>query len=154
MYRTIVWATDGSQGAEAALREALQLSASTQARIIAVYSDQPMTGNAIEWPTFRSAAQRRKRITQRVRELEQRGIDIEFVVRRSRKEAADVIADVAAEVEGDLIVCGTHGRGSLPGVFLGSFGYRLMQVVRCPVLVVPERAPFEKAEIRTKAEVA
>jgi len=48
-----------------------------------------------------------------------------------------VIAEIADKEGADLIVAGTRGYGPLVGLLLGSVTHRLLQIVHCPVLVVP-----------------
>ena len=51
------------------------------------------------------------------------------------------IVDYAAEANIDLIVVGTHGRGAVAHLLLGSIAERVVRTARCPVLTVrrPER---------------
>ena len=49
---------------------------------------------------------------------------------------AETIAGRAAEVEADLIVMGTHGRGGLRHMFLGSVAERVIRLAGCPVMTV------------------
>jgi nucleotide-binding universal stress UspA family protein len=140
MYETIIWATDGSEGADAALREALALAGVTRGRIVALHCDQRLNGRAAGWPKDPEEEDHRIKISRKVDALAQDGVDIELVVRRSHHEAADVVAVAAAELGGDIIVCGTRGRSGLMGTLLGSFTQRLLHVARCPVLAVPEPA--------------
>ena len=144
MYRTIVWATDGSDGAEAALSEALVLASLTGGHIFAVHCDQRLSGRAAGWPVVPDEDDQRSKIIRKVEELAEDGVDIELVMRRSHHEAADVVAAVAAELGGDLIVCGTRGRGALAAAFLGSFTRRLLHIAPCPVLAVPELHTVEQ----------
>ena len=134
VYRTLIWSTDGSQGAEAALMHARVLAELCDARIFAVHCDQRLFPGAEVAP----------RVASSVYELRDDGFDVELVVRHSRGEAADVVADVAAQLHADLIVCGTRGLGALAGAFLGSFTHRLLQVAPCPVLAVQGSATADE----------
>ena len=138
MYRSIIWATDGSDGADAALCEALTLASLTRGHIVAVHCDQRLNGRAAEWPVVPDEDDHRARIIQKVAGLSEDGVDIELVIRRSHHEAAAVVAAAAAELGGDIIVFGTRGHGALAGAFLGSFTQRLLHLAACPVLAVPE----------------
>jgi nucleotide-binding universal stress UspA family protein len=139
MYETVIWATDGSTGADDALDEALRLTTLSGGRVLAVHCDQRLTGRATAWPALADEDDLRIKIRHQVAALKAGGVDIDLVVRRSHKDAAYVVASIAGELEGDVIVCGTHGLGAFAGAFLGSFTQRLLHVAPCPVLAVPER---------------
>jgi nucleotide-binding universal stress UspA family protein len=139
MYDTVIWATDGSDGADIALDEALRLTELDGGRLVAVHCDQGLNGRAMAWPVLADEDDRRVKIHRQVAELNEAGVDIDIVFRKSHREAPDVVADVATELDADVIVCGTRGLGALPGLFLGSFAQRLLHVAPCPVLVVRER---------------
>jgi nucleotide-binding universal stress UspA family protein len=139
MYETVIWATDGSDGADAALDEALRLANLSGGHVVAVHCDQRLTGRAAAWPTLADEEDRRIKIRRQVAALKDGGVDIDLVIRRSHREAADVVAALAAELGGDVIVCGTRGFGAFTGAFLGSFTQRLLHVAPCPVLAVRER---------------
>ena len=47
------------------------------------------------------------------------------------------IADIADGAGADLIVVGTRGHSSIPGVILGSVAHRLLHIAGRPVLAVP-----------------
>jgi nucleotide-binding universal stress UspA family protein len=138
-YRVIVWATDGSPGAEDALVEAIRLAELTGARIVAVHCDQHLNGRTGGW-SGHAESDKRQAIADRVLELQAEGVDIELILRRTRQDAADTVALVADEVGADLVVCGTRGLGALAGALLGSFTQQLLHVSPCPVLAVPEGA--------------
>jgi nucleotide-binding universal stress UspA family protein len=50
--------------------------------------------------------------------------------------AAEEIVSYAAEQKADLIVLGTHGRGPIRHLFLGSVAERVVRLAPCPVLTV------------------
>jgi nucleotide-binding universal stress UspA family protein len=55
---------------------------------------------------------------------------------------ADEIAQLAADLEADLVVVGTHGRRGLSRVLLGSSAEATVRLAPCPVLVVrPKSLP-------------
>jgi nucleotide-binding universal stress UspA family protein len=64
------------------------------------------------------------------------------MVRRLRRgdEAAEILK-LAEEAGADLIVMGTHGRGGLSRLVMGSVAERVMRKARCPVLTVRTPVP-------------
>lgn len=136
MYKTVIWATDGSEGADAGLEEALRLARFTDARIVAVHCDQRLQGRAAAYPVLADEEDIQLKLRRQVDEVKADGLDIELVVRYSHKKPADVVASFAREIGADLIVCGTRGAGAATGALLGSFTPRLLHVAPCPVLAV------------------
>jgi nucleotide-binding universal stress UspA family protein len=131
MFDTIVWATDGSELADTALGLVEDLARSHGSRIVAVHASEP--------------SRRRGPVTEQIRDqlngLRRSGLDAELVVRTTEyADVAHVIAASAAEVEADLIVLGTHGRGAVGTAVFGGIAKELLRVASCPVLVVPPRA--------------
>ena len=55
--------------------------------------------------------------------------------------AAPVIADAAAEWKADLVVVGTHGRGWVDRMLIGSVTERLLNLLPTSMLVIPISAP-------------
>lgn len=51
---------------------------------------------------------------------------------------ADTIAQTAREMRADLIVMGTHGRGALGHLLIGSVADRVIRLAHCPVMTVRE----------------
>jgi nucleotide-binding universal stress UspA family protein len=150
MYETIIWATDGSDGADAALDEALRLAELSGGRIVAVHCDRRLTGRAMGWPALADEDERLAKIQRQVAELNDNGVAIDLAIRRSHREPDDMVASTTRQVGGDVIVCGTRGFSAFAGVFLGSFTQRLLHVAPCPVLAVPCR---EKAKPQSEHEM-
>jgi nucleotide-binding universal stress UspA family protein len=143
--RTVIWATDGSEGAWAALEPARALAEALDGRIVAVHCDQDLFPGA----AWSGAA----RVRRQVEALGEAGLALELVVRRSRREAADVVAALARDLDADAIACGAHGRHAQPGVALGSFTQRLLEIAPCPVLTAPEPEAAPRRELALGARV-
>lgn len=147
MYKIVIWATDGSDAADAALVEVRRL-VDPNGRIVAAHCDQLMTGRVMEWSALSDEDDRLIELRREVAELRSDGFDVDLVVRRTCREPADVIAAIANELRADIIVCGTRGRGAFSDAFLGSFTHRLLRAAHCPVLAVPnvkmEKRPNRK----------
>jgi nucleotide-binding universal stress UspA family protein len=138
MYKTVIWATDGSEGADAALTEALRLTDPT-ARIVAVHCDQRVAGGRAGGISYLADEDDiRAKIRSEVDAIRREGRRAELVVRSSHSAPAHVIAEVASELQADAIVCGTRGLGALSGALLGSVAQRLPHLAPCTVVIVPE----------------
>jgi nucleotide-binding universal stress UspA family protein len=122
---TILLATDASPASVAAEDQAIDLAARLEARLVVL---SVVAGS----PAVREARQ----------------LAVERVVQRARREGAEASGLTwsgdagesiveAAEAEGaDLIVVGTHERGAVGRLFLGSVSDHVVRHARCPVLVV------------------
>ena len=66
--------------------------------------------------------------------------------------ADDELARRSTDV--DLLICGSHRRGALGRVMLGSVSAGVMRKARCPVLIVPRGAPDGFAELRAAPQAA
>jgi len=127
---TVLLATDASQASVAAENHAVELATRLGARLLVL---SVVSG------------------TTAVRD--ERQLAIESIVQRARAagaeaqgmtwdgEAGESIVDVAEAESADLIVVGTHGRGAVGRLFLGSVSDHVVRHARCPVMVVrPTRA--------------
>jgi nucleotide-binding universal stress UspA family protein len=138
MFKTIVWATDGSREAERALPTALDLARDGNAKLVVVHGDERFGGRPGGVPRFADEDEIVSALRSKVDELVESGIDAEFrVVHGTNRDPADLVAKVARESTADVIVVGTRGHGRLAGMLLGSVSQRLLHVAPCPVLAVP-----------------
>jgi nucleotide-binding universal stress UspA family protein len=152
MYETVIWATDGSEGADAALAEALSLT-EPSGRLVAAHCDQRITGGrAGGVSVLADEDDIRAKIQAQVEEVRAEGRDAELVVLSTRRSPAQVLAALAAETHADAIVCGTRGLGAFRGALLGSVAQRLPHVAPCTVVTVPKRMRSKTA--RRQVEVA
>jgi nucleotide-binding universal stress UspA family protein len=142
MFRTILWATDGSRTAAGALPHALELAEPAHAKLVVAHVREIFVGPAAGYPVLADESELQARIADQVKELRSSGIDAEFVVRSCNSgHAARVIAEIAKDVEADLIVVGTHGYGRIAGLLIGSTTQGLLHTGVCPVLAIPTGFP-------------
>lgn len=122
---TILLATDASRASQAAEEQAIELAARLGSRLVVVSA---VSGT----PEVRSA----------------RVLAVEGVVQRARAAGADAagmtwdgdpgesIVEAAAAEHADMIVVGTHERGTVGRLFLGSVSDHVVRHAGCPVMVV------------------
>ncbi len=138
MFKTILWATDGSETAAQALPYALRLAEPDDAKLVVAHVGEIFAGRAGGYPVLADETELRERIARQVEDLRAIGRDTTFIVRTSSSgHAARTIAEIAEEVEADLIVVGTHGYGRVAGLLIGSVTQGLLHEGVCPVLAVP-----------------
>lgn len=144
MFKTIVWATDGSEDAERALPTALDLVHEGGAKLLVVHADVRLGGRSGGYPVLADEDELRRTIKSKVEGLVAEGVDASLEIVRGHDDAADLIAGVATAAGADLIVVGTRGHGRVAGMLLGSVAQRLLHVAPCPVVAVP-RSVRERA---------
>ena len=137
MFKTIVLALDGSDGAKQAIPVAAELAEKEKANIVIAHVTEYLAAKGGELPHI-DEDQIRAEIAQEAKELSDRGIE-------TKVEMAEVVAggpahaivDIADRNDGDLIVTGTRGHGSVAGLMLGSVAHRLLHIAKRPTLAVP-----------------
>ena len=130
---TILLASDASPASEAAEGQAIELAARLGGRLVVI----SVVGGA---PSVRAARQ----------------LSVESIVQRARAagaeatglcwegDAGETIVEAAEAESADLIVVGTHERGAVGRLFLGSVSDHVVRHARCPVMVVrPARIPAQ-----------
>jgi nucleotide-binding universal stress UspA family protein len=137
MFKTIIWATDGSQGAERALATALELAREEDAKLLVVHADARVRGRAGNAPVFADEPDIVMALEKKVEDLEGLGCNAELVVVHGARDPGDLIAEIAQDRAADVIVVGTRGHGRVAGMLLGSVTQRLLHAATCPVLAVP-----------------
>lgn len=146
MYEVIVWATDGSDAADASLPVARDLARLAGAKIVVTHDDQISVGRiGGAYSVHADESDLRGKITRQVEELKGEGIDATLELQRGPESPADTIATVAKAAGASLIVVGTRGHGPVTGALLGSVTQRLLHVAPCPVVAVPARLHADSA---------
>lgn len=153
----IVVAVDYSESGKLAFERALEL-ATEKARaevhvinVLPVYQSGVADATNGAWvgslPTIEEASQQLRSYVDATREafrLAHSGEDLAFLAKMVAHQRVSVpseeIAQLAADVEADLIVLGTHGRRGVPRLILGSVAEATLRLAPCPVLVVRPKA--------------
>lgn len=145
MFKTIVWATDGSELADGALEHVRELARLHNSRIVAVHANELLQGRAGGSPIFADEPELEEKIGKQVEELRAVGVDARLMIRTGTKDVAKLIADAADEVDADLIVVATHGHGGFAATIIGSVARALTHTAGRPVLVVPPSKAIKAA---------
>jgi nucleotide-binding universal stress UspA family protein len=139
MFKTVLWATDGSRAAERALAAARSIAQTYDAKLIvtnvpAVVGGPPLAVSVAQ----ESADAIQAGLQRKVEDLKRDGVTAEFASpEMTTHGTAHAIAEFAREVGADLIVAGTSGNSRLVRVLVGSVTRRLLELAPCPVLSVP-----------------
>lgn len=143
MFKTIVWATDGSEAADRALPFAKELATGDGRSLVVVHSKEHFVGGrAGGYPVLADEDELEAKIRAQVEQARKDGLDATLqLVTGAAGHTAHVIADAASEAGADVIVVGTRGHAPVAGLLLGSVTQRLLHIAHCPVLAVPAAGP-------------
>ena len=134
----ILVAVDFSEDSERALLHAVRLAQRLEAEIDLVHVAvpvQPPIEMLASAPLDFSLDEAKRGLA----ELEQRAA-AQGVTARSHLRVGDVVMgllDTAAELQAELVVVASHGKGAMKRMMLGSVSQSLCRKSRVPVLVVP-----------------
>jgi nucleotide-binding universal stress UspA family protein len=139
MFKSIIWATDGSAAADRAMPFVKSLASESIAEVTVCHADQLLVGRGGGQHLRADEEDITAKIGRQAAELRDGGLQAkELIVHVTTGESpAQVIAQAAKESNSDLIVIGTRGHSSLGGLLLGSTTNRLLHLAPCPVFVVP-----------------
>jgi nucleotide-binding universal stress UspA family protein len=143
-FRTILHATDFSENADYAYEFATLIARECSARLIVLYVagahidlPQPIhTDVGLAFDTSMDYKKHDADLKQRLRERFESNPDVRVETQLIYAKPADGILAVADEVRCDLIVMGTHGRGGLLRLLMGSVAESVMRNACCPVLTI------------------
>ena len=141
MYEKILVALDGSKGSARAVPHALELAKDHGGSIVAVHVDERMVAKGDMPPVHPNEEDILEEERGQVAAIQAGGVEAELV-RTSiiLGGPGSAIAQVAEDIDADVIVVGTRGHSSIPGLVLGSVAHRLIHVAHRPVLAVPPSA--------------
>ena len=146
MFKTIIWATDGSETADRALPYAKALAEGQDKTLVAVHVKELLVGRGGGYPVYADEDELVTKIEAQVEEIRKGGVAATLKVATATTHGpAHFVAEVAREVDADVIVVGTRGHGPIAGAILGSVAQHLLHDASCPVLAIP---PLKAAEER------
>jgi nucleotide-binding universal stress UspA family protein len=139
MFKSIVWANDGSEAAQRALPLVKELAQQGGATVTLVHVVERIEGSgAVGLPRRADEAQLQAEMGGLVEQLQQEGIAASLEVRGDvGARPAHEVVDIARNTGADLIVAGSRGHSAIYGLVVGSVTNRLLHIAPCPVLVVP-----------------
>ena len=145
MYTNLLVATDGSKYSEKAVAHAIGLAGKLEARITAFYAapdyPDPVYSEGIIYETMSrkdyaamAAADAEKILDKVAKKAAAAGVkcDTRHTLSRAPWEA---ILAAAKKNKCDVIVMGSHGRGGLAALFLGSETQKVLAQSKLPVIV-------------------
>ena len=143
-YRRILWPTDFSPLAEAALPHALRLAADSGAELVvlhvlptaALYAIPEMAGAAWEQLERENRALGKAEFHRVTDQIKGRASKLRIHSVLVQGAPFDQILHVAKRLRCDLIVLATHGRTGLQHVLIGSVAENVARRAPCPVLTL------------------
>ena len=149
---------DFSETSSAAVKYAVALARNFGARLYFVHiGDRAQTQFETEFPIGLEGAVEdaiRERLLRIVTPAEKAELNPEFAVRPGAP-AAEIVR-YAKEEDIDLVVMGTHGRGFVGHVVMGSVAEKVVRTAPCPVLTVrnPNHGFIVADEVKASASVS
>lgn len=137
-FEKILLATDGSESAEAAIQEAINVArvCSSRLYVLSVVEVNPeyeaLAPNVVE----KAETETKEHVASVKKRAEKEGIPCETIVHQG-EEPYRFIVDEAKKTKANMIVMGSHGRTGIKRLMMGSVTARVIGHAPCKVLVVP-----------------
>jgi nucleotide-binding universal stress UspA family protein len=142
--KKILIAVDDSPFAQRAAQIGVELASALKAEVALVHVFDPTATPAGAWgfPADRISDMSQlegKRMLAKFRESLPPGVALPSGIREFLESggAADSIIEVAKKCGADMIVMGSHGRGKVKGILMGSVSQDVLRNAPCPILVTP-----------------
>jgi nucleotide-binding universal stress UspA family protein len=138
MFRTIVLAVDGSKHSEKAVELAKRLAMATNDEVVITHVTELLPARfqaapGIDLELDREVVELAKGY---VAELEEAGIKARTEFRSAQyASTARILSSLAEDLDAGLIVMGSHGRGDLTSLLLGSVAHKVLHLSQRPVLI-------------------
>jgi nucleotide-binding universal stress UspA family protein len=138
MFRTILLAVDGSKYSEKAAELAKHLATVGNEEVVVAHVTELLparfqTNPGLDYEADTEAIELAKGY---VAELEAAGIRARAELRSSQYGGvARILTNLAEDLDAGLIVMGSHGRGDLTALLLGSVAHKVLHLSQRPVLI-------------------
>ncbi|MBN1432091.1 MAG: universal stress protein [Methanomicrobiaceae archaeon] len=139
MYKKILLATDGSENARRAAREAAGLAKELSSDIIIAYifvsppSQSKMAKAHFDVHSILEI-EAKDSISETIRFLESENLT--YTLKVAIGEPAVEIIGIAEKENADLLIIGSRGLGALRGAVIGSVSQKVAHHAKCPVMIV------------------
>jgi nucleotide-binding universal stress UspA family protein len=138
MYKNILLASDGSENAVRAAKEAVKVASNNKESIINVVyvidlgqsKSDILHSNSKEEIEF----ERRKKNSKVIQFLNEANVNYKTTILRG--EPGPELVKFANEQNVDIVVIGSRGLNALQEMVLGSVSHKVMKRVNCPALIV------------------
>ena len=144
-FKRVLVATDFSEASRKALAHALRIARRFAGDITLVHAIapagayQPIPMDPLPRELDRQLLQAEEEMTSLVKQQAIKDVPCHTVVQEGR--VWDVLSTLMQEEHADLIVVGTHGRGGLKKIVLGSIAEQVVRLADSPVLTVGPQVP-------------
>lgn len=137
-FEKLLLATDGSESAEAAIQEAINISkvCSSRLYVLSVVEVNPEYEALAPKIVEKAETQTKDHLDSVKKKAEKEGISCEIIAHQG-EEPYRFIVDEARNIKADMIVMGSHGRTGIKRLMMGSVTARVIGHAPCKVLVVP-----------------
>ena len=142
--KKLLLATDLTEASASATDEAFELASRLDASLLVVSVIDPgsllLPGGRFRVRVDQVRERREKLAQGLVERGRAAGIDVSFLIWSG--DPGDMIIEAAEAEHADMILVGSHGRGAVGRLFLGSVSEHVVRNAPCPVLVVrPKEGP-------------
>jgi nucleotide-binding universal stress UspA family protein len=138
MFRTILLAVDGSKYAEKAVELAKHLAIVGNEEVVVTHVTELLPARFQTYPGLDYEADKETIELAKgyVAELEAAGITARAELRSAQYGGvARILTNLAEDLDAGLIVMGSHGRGDLTALLLGSVAHKVLHLSNRPVLI-------------------
>lgn len=152
MFHSILVALDGSRSASRVLEEAIEVARRNGARLTLIsVATQPrfrfVSPYVVGYPTDADLVRQAEETLKRAEALVPDDVPVCSIVRRG--DVAKAILDRVRDAEHDLVVMGSHGRGPIRALLLGSVSRTVVARSPVPVRIAGARPDVKKEAVWT-----